>query len=231
MATIITGSIVSEIRGSVGSESYSRNAHGPYVKARVTPINPNTVAQQAARANMRAAVLAWQVLSDSDRNAYIVEARSRSTQNRIGLPTRLTGYNIFIRQFMSYTELGLPVVVGIESPQLDNIPGADNIVLSTTAFTFDFDFGKVDPDIRILAYATPFRPASRVSFNPSTQRNLLGTAPAAIPVTVDLRASYEAIFGTLVGHAGEVISLGISTIRPLSAEFSTTQYLTRTIAA
>ena len=98
MANIITGSIVSEIRGSVGTESYSRNAYGPYVKARVAPSNPNTVPQQQAKLRMSEAVAAWQSLTNSERDMYISAARDRRSKNRLGLDVRVTGYTLFLKQ-------------------------------------------------------------------------------------------------------------------------------------
>lgn len=48
MARVVSW-LIGELRGSISGQTYSRNARGAYVRARVTGTNPNTVAQQNAR--------------------------------------------------------------------------------------------------------------------------------------------------------------------------------------
>lgn len=100
MAHISTGSIVADIRGKVGSEIYSRNRGGSYVKGAVSPTQPNTTLQTDARAVMAQAVNDWQSLSDQERALWDAFA---STQNNVstGLGSkRDSGYTIYVRRKM-----------------------------------------------------------------------------------------------------------------------------------
>ena len=70
MARIATGSIIADISGKVGDEIFSRNRQGPYVKAYAIPIQPDSASQLDARTIFANAVIAWNLLSDSDYLAY-----------------------------------------------------------------------------------------------------------------------------------------------------------------
>lgn len=54
------------------------------------PTNPQTVPQQANRQDFADAVVAWQGLSDSQKQVYNKRARTR----------HMSGYNLFLRQKM-----------------------------------------------------------------------------------------------------------------------------------
>lgn len=103
MANIRTGSIVSDIRGSCGTETYSRNASGPIVRNRTTPANPNTLAQQAARAVITALSQAWSgTLDDDNRAAWRQYAHQWPRPDKWGSPSLANGYTAFIRHNALY---------------------------------------------------------------------------------------------------------------------------------
>ena len=60
------------------------------VKKFYIPTNPQTELQQANRQKLAAGVLAWQELSEEQKNEYRTKAKN--------LP--LTGFNLFIREYM-----------------------------------------------------------------------------------------------------------------------------------
>lgn len=231
MASIITGSIVSEIRGSVGSEAYSRNAFGPYVKARVSPTNPNTAPQIAARAVITAAVAAWKSLTDTQRMVYIVQARQRSLINRIGIKTRVTGYNLFIRQFQLSDRLGVGSETTIVSPQLNGIYKFESITPTAGSLLLDIFNPNILSSGHLSVYASDGRSAGQMSFNPSTARYLQISTPVNGSSQIDLTTPYQAIFGMSTPLVGERISVGINTSKLESSELTETLYLSELVAA
>lgn len=226
MATILTGSIVAEIAGSVGTEAYSRNAYGPYVKVRKSPTNPNTVPQQNARAVITAAVAAWQALTDPQRNVYIVEARSRSTKNRLGVSTKLTGYHLFIRQYQLADKASLSAPTSIEPPQMTDNYLFNSIVFSGSDVGVNIIEADNDPTIRATIYATDGRSPGQLSFNPSTTRFMRTTAGGGGGVSnVFFTSQYTAAFGAITGKSGERITAGVNSYRVESGELLKTLYL------
>lgn len=64
--------------GSVGDTVHSRNAHGPYTRARATPTNPNTNRQVRARRRWAEVAHRWcTVLTNAQRTGWNEYARDR----------------------------------------------------------------------------------------------------------------------------------------------------------
>jgi len=97
-----------DIRGTIGTATgkvvYQKTAAGMgnisnggrwdrQKRAHVIPIDPQTPAQLARRARMRAANLAWQALPQQERENAEKRARARN----------ITGYNQFISEYLSPT--------------------------------------------------------------------------------------------------------------------------------
>lgn len=98
MAVINTGSIVNDIRGSVGTETYARGQGGLYVRARTTPTDPNTAPQQACRAAVTALSQYWSgTLTEQQRIDWRSYAHQHPRPNRWGELTITNGYTRFVR--------------------------------------------------------------------------------------------------------------------------------------
>jgi hypothetical protein len=81
----ITGPLASgSASGSLSSQLTFSNANGvSYVKTYAKPKQPRTIAQQAGRTKMRAAVAAWKALSPAAQESWILatDAKQRSAYN------------------------------------------------------------------------------------------------------------------------------------------------------
>ena len=107
MARIKTGSIVSDISGKVGSEIYSRNKGGPYVKNWAAPTIPFSSFRDLARDALSDANTAWTNLSDGQKNAW------SGFSNQFTRASFYDGYRIidprahFISSFINQSYIGL----------------------------------------------------------------------------------------------------------------------------
>ena len=99
MAHLTEGVIISEIRGSIGSRTFSKNAYGPYVKKKLVQTNPNTGFQITARQRFADAVALWQNYSQVQRQFWHDQAKDRCVVNSLGKRFRPTGYNLFIGSY------------------------------------------------------------------------------------------------------------------------------------
>ena len=94
---IQTGSIVSDIRGSIGDETYSRNQGGLYVKLRTGPTALPNANQLAITAAMTALSQAWSgTLTDAQRETWQTYAKRYPKANQWGQRTLHNGYNRFV---------------------------------------------------------------------------------------------------------------------------------------
>lgn len=102
MALVLFGGGISDMRGSVAGNVFSKNRYGSYVRNRTKPVNPNSPRQQKVRNIMGQIVSAWsQIVTLAQRNAWEVYAAAVNFTNALGQTIQLTGYNHYIRSNMA----------------------------------------------------------------------------------------------------------------------------------
>lgn len=98
MALVLYGGGVEAIRGSIGGTVFSRNRFGNYIRARTTPVNPQSTRQNVIRAAIMFLAPYWSgTLTQLQRDAWEVYAAAITRTNKLGGQIKLTGYNMFIR--------------------------------------------------------------------------------------------------------------------------------------
>jgi len=111
MALVAYGGGITDARGSIGGQVHSRNRSGNYIRARTTPVNPNTVRQNGVRDNLSNAVALWaNTLTQAQRDQWGVYAAAIPRQNKLGQTIFLTGFNWFVGNNTMRLTNGLPVV-------------------------------------------------------------------------------------------------------------------------
>lgn len=75
MARILS-SLIGDLRGSIGGQTYSRNKAGAFIRQRVKPVNPQTVRQQTARYRFGNMSIIYQNLSTAAKDCWEVFART-----------------------------------------------------------------------------------------------------------------------------------------------------------
>ena len=98
MALVKFGGGIIEMRGAIAGNVFSRNAGGNYIRAKTTPINPNSARQQLVRNAINALVARWNnILTGVQRTAWNLYASNVTVLNRLGESTNLSGFNHYIR--------------------------------------------------------------------------------------------------------------------------------------
>lgn len=143
MALIKLGGLVIGISGSIAGNTFARNRSGAYVRARTTPINPNTALQQAVRAALAFLTDRWaQTLTAGQRTAWNLYASSVTMKNKLGESILLTGFNHYIRSNAARKQHGAGIIDN--GPTIFEIPAKDPTFAITASaatqmisFTFD----------------------------------------------------------------------------------------------
>lgn len=92
------GGGVLDARGSIGGQVHSRNRFGNYVRARTTPVNPNTDRQSVIRSSIQALAQRWSgELTQLQRDQWEVYAANITRVNKLGAQIKLTGFNHYVR--------------------------------------------------------------------------------------------------------------------------------------
>jgi hypothetical protein len=115
---LIKSSLLSDIRGSVGGTTYSRNRGGSYARNRTVPINPQSSSQTRARSDLAQYSVGWASLTNAQRLAWNQYAETVVALNVLGESITYTGQQMYIR---SNTLLELASLAAVNSPPPSNV--------------------------------------------------------------------------------------------------------------
>ena len=124
MALVKFGGGITEMRGSIAGNTFSRNRSGAYVRSKTTPVNPSSSGQQAVRSSMAFLTDRWSnVLNAAQRTAWNLYGSSVVMTNKLSESINLSGFNHYIRSNLEYKRtFGATIDAG---PVVFEIPAAD----------------------------------------------------------------------------------------------------------
>lgn len=71
MAKVLFTAVVADMRNKLNGTVFSKNRYGAYTRTKVTPVNPQTAAQQLVRNRFGGRSSAWRTLNDAQRQTWI----------------------------------------------------------------------------------------------------------------------------------------------------------------
>lgn len=110
------GAIVVAGAGKVGGHVASRNRGGAYFKTKVTPVNPNTAAQQLARNRLKTFVQGWAGLSASNRAAWNAAVSMWKSRNIFGDELVPSGINLYTKLNVNLATVGASAITSPPAP-------------------------------------------------------------------------------------------------------------------
>lgn len=196
MALVKFGMVVSDIRGSVGGVTFSRNSSGAVARKRTAGVNPNTVAQQAVRGLFNDVAQAWRNLSSANQDTWITQAPNYTRVNRLGETVSYTGQQLFNHLNGQLLQLGQAVVdVAIPPLSIEVATAASVVAVQTTDDIVINGLASTGGDDIIAVYATPAMSAGR-RFTSKSMYRLIQIKPASTASgNLDVTTAYENIYG------------------------------------
>jgi len=190
MASVKYGSLVTEIIGSVGGQTFQRSRNGFSVRNKPRPRNTRTLYTNQARYITAVVSATWATLSDVQRASWDAVAPNWPAVDHFGDPVILSGYNTFVRSNIGliYAD-GAPATSGLNpssvSPLLDPA-----IAIAEGAGTASLTWlgGAVPADTTVLLWLSQPVSAGR-AFNRSQLRiagRLLATTSSPVPFAPEL---------------------------------------------
>jgi hypothetical protein len=161
MALARFGGGVSELRGSIAGNVYSRSKAGAIVRNRQVPTNPNTVRQGIVRGWMQTATDGFKALTPEEVTSWNDFASTQIRFNRLGEPYTPSGKQIFTESYLnglSVENFTPPDLPALESdPNLPNLlAGVVNITTGPALITeLELAGWSSDTGDRIVVQATP----------------------------------------------------------------------------
>jgi hypothetical protein len=219
MAKVNYGTIVNDARGKVNGTVFSKNKSGAYVRRKVTPANPNTGRQSAARSYLAQLSQGWSgTLNAAERAAWISYAQTYPRLDVFGNAVTLSGMNMFVSLNAVLLNSGLTIIT---TPPASNalspipIDGAGLTLVAPHTITFNETAAGSPTTTLFYIFAAKYLPAGR-AVQKSDWRflNTYVQGTVVFPATIDVGMDYVAKFGAM--GSGQNVSLLIATMDPAS---------------
>ena len=107
MAKIKFGMMMTDARGKLGGQVFSKNRSGAYIRTKVTPTNPQSSFQSSVRQSFGAFSQAWSGLTNAQRTAWDEAVSQWSTTDIFGDLKNPTGKNLYLRLNQQAAQAGL----------------------------------------------------------------------------------------------------------------------------
>lgn len=222
----MSGIGVTEISGKAGGTVFSRGRGGAYVRNRVVPSNPQTIAQQAIRATFGAISSAWRTLTQQQRDEWNAITADYPTQNRLGETKILSGKALFQKLNMNLLEAGQSLATSPSAPQGVNGPvslditgfGIDNGAISTNVQVALATAGD-DTTVVVFEATPPLSPGVK-NANAKFVRffQMTAVSSAANPASQAFSDAYLEVFG--LPPVGSQVQLRVFSVNPDTGEKS-----------
>lgn len=97
---------VTDGRGKIGGHVASKNRSGPYARVKVTPVNPQTAYQQAARNLLTSYSQGWRALTQAQRDAWDAAVGDFAKSDIFGNQRNPTGKNLYTALNANLSNIG-----------------------------------------------------------------------------------------------------------------------------
>lgn len=210
---------MADARGSVAGTVFSKNAYAAYVRTKVSPVNPQTPAQQAIRQFFTQISQAWRGLTELQRKLWNQNAVNYNRTNVFGDQVQLNGFNLFKQLNQNLLFTGETLLSDAPTPQAVFGFTSASLIADTTTGDITLTYAPAIPaDTKVIVSATTQLSAG-VNFVKSELRSIK-IAVTADASPLDLTTDYVAKFGALPA-VGTKVFVEIKPINTVSGQSGT----------
>ena len=196
MSKIKWGAIVVDGRGKLGGHVFTKTKSGATMRTKVTPVNPQSSAQAAARSRLGGNSQAWAALTEEQRTSWNALAAETSKTNIFGDQYFPTGKNLFTSVNNNLVMTGFPSISDTpnfgELPFIVGMAAAINTADKKIQLAIDIDGSTVDMALVIEAS----QPSSPGKYNfDGSYRQIVVAGDGTHPTPTELWTAYAAKFG------------------------------------
>lgn len=202
------GAIVTDGRGKLGGHVLAKNRSGNYMRTKVTPVNPQTVYQQAARSSLGSLSSSWSGLDQSQRDAWDGAVSDFQKTDIFGDLKTPTGKNLYTGLNRNLLEVGSAIIDTPPAPGTIPSVTINSADYSLIGLSFDVGYTGDATGASVEIWATP--PVSAGTSFVKNRLRLTTTAAGAASGTVDLYDAYIDRFG--VPAVGSKVYVGVKVI-------------------
>lgn len=209
MAKVKFTAFMADVRGKLNGTVFSKNRGGAYTRTKVTPSNPQTVAQTTVRQRLASLSASFRALTAAQILAWNNSVNDFLGTNVFGDTVKPTGLQLFVKLNANLLSIGLPVIDNPPAPTALSPLTATIASLTDTVFTAAL--GSITTDETYVIEATaPVSPGRLFLKNEFRVITTVAGTGSAIP-TQNIFTAYSAkfgapVFGQRVGLRVKVIS-------------------------
>lgn len=199
MARIKFGMMMTDARGKLGGQVFSKTRSGSVIRTKVTPVNPQTQFQSLARAIFSQISQRWRVLTAVQRNAWSSAAEEAAKTNVFGDQYFSSGKNFFQEINGNILNAGYGGANMFDTPPLPlpapvrTLTGA-SFVLADEEITLTLT-GDIPPaGSWTIIEVTPYASAGKRNFSGSYRKLLVLVGDAALDAST-IYTAYTDRFG------------------------------------
>lgn len=222
MAKIKYSALVSDMRNKLNGSVASKNRYGNYLRNKVTPVNPQTSYQQAARQLLGALSSQYRGLTDAQRLSWINGAPNFPFTDIFGDVRYLSGQTLYVKLNTNLVNAGqaaistAPLPVGVPELAITDVT-AEITTGSLSDLTIGVSETTVPAGFALAVYATPPTPAA-IQFVKNRYR-FIGIASVTTG-EADILTAYTARFGSAAAQ-GEQIHVRVALISTTTGQQGT----------
>ena len=196
MSKIKWGAIVVDGRGKLGGHVFTKTKSGATMRTKVTPVNPQSSAQAAARSRLGGNSQAWAALNEEQRVSWNALAAETSKTNIFGDQYFPSGKNLFTSVNNNLVMTGIPSISDTpnfgELPFIVDMTAAINTADKKIQLVIDLD-GSTAGMALVIEATQPSSPG-KYNFDGS-YRQIVVSGDGAPPTHTELWGAYAAKFG------------------------------------
>lgn len=185
------------MRNKLNGSVFARNRGGLYLRTKVTPLNPQTTAQTAARNRLTSFSQGWRSLTQTQRDAWNAAVSNFATTDVFGDLREPTGLQLYIRLNSNIDVAGGSAISTPPNPVGSDALTSLSLSADATLGTYDITFAPspVPADHTLVVESTPGLSAG--INNATAEFRLIGTQAATTASPVDMFTEQTAKFGAL----------------------------------
>lgn len=216
MAIITPSSIISEIRGSIGDKTFSRNKYRSYVKARVAPTDTQSSYKTFARLCMSNAIAAWQAFTDQQRQNWIIFAETLTTKSRLGETKRISAQQAFVRSYINSCYINQENNFSARGIRQRGVINSEELFCVDAILRVFWNQQFKGINFAAIIKASPPVPATIYSKN-STQLNFIDFSDSDSGVIdFNITTPYENRYSSLLSNEGKKVFASITIVDKLN---------------
>lgn len=224
------GNIITQMKGSIGHNTYQRGRYGDVVRKKGKAINRKTTTQSAVRAFFSTLTKGWKGLTEAQRQSFRNGTVNFQKKDSLAKTIQLTGAQLYISLNRNLQTIAQALITSMPFKSVVPPVSTASVASAAGASTMALAFTPVIPaaDSWILR-AT--RPLSAGKNSMEQDYKNIAVYNAADTTPIDIKAAYEAVFGTTWKTAGAKIFYTLTPVEKASGIPATKMFLSSIVAA